>query len=150
VAVHTLRHDRRPFLLTVTTFDLSRTYSVRGDSVVAAASGAAVLLVSDRTVEAARVERLSTDAARMHALLDALLIPVWLRDEHQQLKYVNQAYRDAVDADDSLAADQLPEISVGTGLQSAKALAERAASQAVPPKVNGNMSSWGAPVILLS
>lgn len=84
MAVHTLRHDRRPFLLTVTTVDLSRTYSVRGDSVVADASGAAVMLVSDLTVEAARVERLSTDA---------------------------------VDADDSLAAYQLTEISVGTGLQ---------------------------------
>jgi hypothetical protein len=43
-----------------------------------------------------------------------------------------QAYRDAVDADDSLVADQLPEISVGTGLRSAKALAQRAASQAAP------------------
>ena len=62
MAVHTLRHDRRPFLLTVTTVDLSRTYSVSGDSVVADASGAAVMLVSDLTVEAARVERLSTDA----------------------------------------------------------------------------------------
>jgi len=41
-------------------------------------------LVPDRTVEAARVERLSTDA---------------------------------VDTDDSLAAYQLTEISVGTGLQ---------------------------------
>ena len=84
MAVHTLRHDRRPFLLTVTTVDLSRTYSVRGDSVVTDASGAAVMLVSDLTVEAARVERLSTDA---------------------------------VDADDSLAAYQLTEISVGTWLQ---------------------------------
>ena len=101
---------------------------------MADASGAAVLLVSDRTVEAARVERLSSDAAQMHELLDALPLPVWLRDEQQQLKYANQAYRDAVDADDSLAADQLPEISAGTGLQGAKALAERAASAAWPPK----------------
>ena len=84
MAVHTLRHDRRPFLLTVPPVDLSRTYSARGDSVVADASGAAVMLVSDLTVEAARVERLSTDA---------------------------------VDADDSLAAYQLTEISVGTWLQ---------------------------------
>jgi hypothetical protein len=65
-AVHTLRHDRRSFLLSVTTADLTRSFSVRGDSVVADASEAAVILVSDRTVEAARVERLSTDAARMH------------------------------------------------------------------------------------
>lgn len=143
-AVHTLRHDRRPFLLTVTTVDLSRTFSVRGDSVVADASGAAVLLVSDRTVEAARVERLSSDAAQMHELLDALPIPVWLRDEQQQLKYVNQAYRDAVDADDSLAADQLPEISAGTGLQGAKALAERAASQLGPQSERQHVVMRGA------
>jgi signal transduction histidine kinase len=143
-AVHTLRHDRRPFLLTVTTADLSRTFSVRGDSVVADASGAAVMLVSDRTVEAARVERLSTDAAQMHELLDALPIPVWLRDDQQQLKYVNQSYRNAVDADENLAADQLPEISVGTGLQSAKALAERATSQAAPQSERQHVVMGGA------
>ena len=90
-AVRSLRHDRRPFLLTVSSSDLTRTFSVRGDSIVANASGAALLLVSDRTVEAARVERLSTDAAQMYELLDALPIPVWLRDEQRHLKYVNQS-----------------------------------------------------------
>ncbi len=143
-AVHTLRHDRRPFLLTVSTVDLSRTFSVRGDSVVADASGAAVMLVSDRTVEAARVERLSNDTAQMHELLDALPLPVWLRDEQQQLKYANQAYRDAVDADDSLAADQLPEISAGTVLQNAKALAERAASEVSPQSDRQHVVMRGA------
>lgn len=131
-AVHSLRHERRPFLLPVKSADLSRTFSVRGDSVVADASGAAVMLVSDRTVDAARVERLSTDAAQMHDLLDALPVPVWMRDAQQKLKYANKAYREAVDAEDGLGADLLPEISAGTGLQSARDLAERAASQGSP------------------
>ena len=149
-AVHSLRHERRPFLLPVKSADLSRTFSVRGDSVVADATGTAVMLVSDRTVDAARVERLSTDAAQMHDLLDALPVPVWMRDAQQKLKYANKAYREAVDAEDGLGADLLPEISAGTGLQSARDLAERAASQGSPQSERQHVVMGGAPVTLLN
>ena len=57
---------------------------------------------------------------------------------------MNQAYRDVVDADDSLAADQLPEIFAGTGLQAAKALAERAASQLGPQSERQHVVMRGA------
>ncbi|NKB18921.1 MAG: PAS domain-containing protein [Alphaproteobacteria bacterium] len=143
-AVHTLRHDRQPFLLTVATADMTRTFLVRGDSVVADASGAAIMLVSDRTIEAARVERLSTDAAQMHELLDALPIPVWLRDDQQRLQYVNQAYREAVEVGESLVTDQLPEISAGTGSQSAKALAERTVLENAPQSDRQHVVMGGA------
>ncbi len=130
-AVGKLRHDRRPFLLTVSTLSDARTFSVRGDSVVADASGAAVIFVTDRTVEAARVKRLSGDAAQMHELLDVLPLPIWLRDDQQQIKYVNQAYRDAVDAGEDVSREDLPEIAAGDASYG-RDLAARAISEGAP------------------
>src|SRR5690606_38873204 len=88
--------------------------------------GAAVLLIGDRTVDAQRIDRLSVHAKEMHDLLDALPLPVWLRNGQLGLTYANRAYRDAVEAPDKTPYDQLPEIAAATGAGAGQSLAERA------------------------
>ena len=125
-AVTSLRQARTPFSLPLGTADGSRSFMLRGDCIVADGKGAAVLLIGERTVDAARIDRLAGDAQQMHRLFDALPLPVWMRGPDLSLKYANQAYRQAVEAADDLTVDRLPEIAAGPGSQGGRAVAERA------------------------
>jgi len=63
----------------------------------------------------------------LHKILDALPIPVWLRDSEFTLKYANQAYRVAVEAEDDTPYEDLPEIAPAVGANAGgAALAARA------------------------
>ena len=124
-AVTSLRGARTPFSLPLGTADGARSFSLRGYCVVADGKGAAMLLIGERTVDAARIDRLARDAQQMHRLFDALPLPVWMRGPDLSLKYANHAFRRAVEAADDFPAEQLPEIAAGPGAQ---AVAERARS----------------------
>ncbi len=125
-AVAALRDARKPFEMQLSASDRSRNFSVRGDSVLLAGGGAAALLVGDRSVDAARIARLSRDARQMHLLFDALPVPVWMRSTDLSLKYANKAYRRAVEASDDHPVSRLPEIAAGPGTRSGRVVAERA------------------------
>jgi signal transduction histidine kinase len=125
-AVAALRGERKPFAMQIYTSDRSRNFSVRGDCVLSADGGATVLLVGERSVDAARIDRLSRDARQMHLLFDALPVPVWMRGPDLSLKYANQAYRRAVEAVDDFPVERLPEIAAGPGPQGGRVVAERA------------------------
>jgi PAS domain-containing protein len=121
-----LRDARKPFAMQLSTADQSRNFSIRGDCILSADGGAAALLVGERSVDAARIDRLSSDARQMHLLFDALPVPVWMRGPDLSLKYANQAYRRAVEAVDDFPVERLPEIAAGSGPQGGRAVAERA------------------------
>jgi signal transduction histidine kinase len=144
-AVEELRQNRQDFSIAVKTRDGARTFAVRGDSVVAGAVGAAVILIGDRTADAGQIARLTTHSAELHQILDALPIPVWLRDGKFSLKYVNSAYRAAVEADNDTPYDQLPEIAAAVGAQAGgAALAARARAAGTPQSEKRHVVMSGA------
>ncbi|WP_241911904.1 PAS domain-containing sensor histidine kinase [Telmatospirillum siberiense] len=93
-----------------------------------------VLWVRDVTEGAAAVENLSherhdlgAERDRLRAVLDALPMPVWMRDGDLALVYCNQAYARAVDAEaPEAAAEAGVELVPGAALREARALAARA------------------------
>ena len=144
-AVDGLRQNRRDFGITVKMRDGVRTFSVRGDSVVAGAVGAAVMLIGDRTADAGQIARLATHSAELHQILDALPIPVWLRDADFSLKFANHAYRAAVEADEDTPYDQLPEIAAAVGAKAGDAaLAARARAAGMPQSEERHVVMAGA------
>lgn len=93
-----------------------------------------LLWVRDITEESAEADRLAAESLyltgqchRLRSLLDALPLPVWMRDGDLALVYCNAAYARAVDAADpeSVIAQGI-ELAAGTGLREARALAARA------------------------
>jgi signal transduction histidine kinase len=129
-AVDGLRHQRREFDLTVRTPDGGRIFSLRGDCVVAGAMGAAVLLIGERTADIKQIDRLQSESQALHRVLDALPVPVWVRDNTLGLKYANQAYREAVEADGGIRDEDLPElVASGRPTDSGQALARRAQTE---------------------
>jgi len=133
-AVDALRGERRAVTLNVRTGDGARTFALRGDCVAAEDGTATVLTIADRSVDAARIDRLGSESRRLHALLDALPLPVWLRDGELGLVYVNRAYRDAVEAPDDAAVGAMPEIAAGIGPTGGRALAARARAAGEPQR----------------
>ncbi len=99
-----------------------------------------VLWMRDVTEGAAAVESLSherhdlgTERDRLRALLDALPLPVWLRDGDLALISCNQSYAQAVDAPS--AADAVEgghELVPGAAMREARALAARARASGLP------------------
>jgi signal transduction histidine kinase len=84
--------------------------------------GAAALAVLS-----AENRHLAAERDRLAALLDALPMPVWLRDGDLSLTYCNQAYARAVDRDSAKAAlEGGVELVPGAGAREARALAARA------------------------
>ncbi len=134
-AVETLRDERRAFELSVRTGDGARTFALRGDCVAAEDGTATILTIADRSLDAARIERLGAESQRLHALLDALPLPVWLRDGDLGLVYVNRAYRDAVESEDDTAIGELPEIAAGIGPTGGRTIAARARAAETPQHV---------------
>ena len=144
-AVDGLRQNRRDFSLSVKTRDGGRTFAVRGDNVVAGTVGATVLLIGDRTADAGQIARLASHSAELHQTLDALPIPVWLRDGKFTLKYANRAYRAAVEADEDVPYNELPEIAAAVGTQSGgAALAARARAAGTPQSEERHVVIAGA------
>jgi signal transduction histidine kinase len=125
-AVDGLRHQRHEFELTVQTRNGGRIFSLRGDCVVAGAMGAAVLLIGERTEDVKQIDNLASEVMMMRQVLDALPVPVWVRDNTLGLKYANQAYRDAVEADSGIRDQDLPEFTAsGSPAGHGQALAKR-------------------------
>ena len=144
-AVAGLRQNRNDFSLTVTSRDGARIFAVRGDSVVSGAVGASVLLIDDRTSVAGQIARLAVHSGELHQILDALPIPVWLRDADFTLKYANRAYRAAVEADENTPDDQLPEIAAAVGAKAGGvALAARARAAGIPQSEERHVVIAGA------
>lgn len=93
-----------------------------------------VLWMRDVTEGAAAVENLSherrdlgAERDRLRAVLDALPMPVWMRDGDLALVYSNQAYAHAVDAETPEAvAEAGTELVPGAAVREARALAARA------------------------
>ncbi len=106
-AVHTLRGEGRGFLMTVTS---TRRRLIEAEGRVVA--GRAVLRLRDisgiekQLLELGeRHDKLFSDVSTMSALLNTLPAPVWARDAHGRLLFVNAAYAravEAVDADDAV------------------------------------------------
>ncbi len=101
-AVETLRGNGHGFTMTLTT-RAGRPLEADGRAV----AGRAVLRLRDISgIElelmdlAARHDRLTGDVEIMKALLNSLPAPVWARDPHGRLIFVNAAYARAVEADD--------------------------------------------------
>ena len=107
-AVDALRLQRQEFDLTVRTKNGERVFLLRGDCVVSGAIGAAVLLIGERTSDITQINRLEAESQALHRVLDALPVPVWIRDNALELKYANQAYREAVEADREVSHENLP------------------------------------------
>jgi len=105
-AVDRLRKDGRGFVMTLTT-SAGRPLEAEGRAV----AGRAVLRLRDVSgIEselmdlAARHDGLISDVETMKALLNSLPAPVWARDEGGRLIFVNSAYAQAVEAEDSTDA----------------------------------------------
>ncbi|HEY1474792.1 MAG TPA: PAS-domain containing protein [Pseudolabrys sp.] len=102
-AVDALRSDGRSFLMTLTT-RAGRPLEAEGRAV----AGRAVLRLRDVSgIEselmdlAGRHDRLMGDVETLKGLLNSLPAPVWARDQHGRLIFVNSAYARAVDAEDT-------------------------------------------------
>ena len=99
-----------------------------------------VLWMRDVTEGAAAVENLShqrrdlgTERDRLLALLDAVPLPIWLRDGDLALIYCNQAYALAVDAASPAAAVEAgTELVPAAAVREARALAARARASGLP------------------
>ncbi|MGE5548801.1 MAG: ATP-binding protein [Solirubrobacterales bacterium] len=91
-------------------------------------SGAAVVEDLARSLQA-----LASETAYFKALIDALPMPVWLRDEDLSLVAVNRAYAHAVDAGgvDAAIAAQI-ELAADASVREARALAARARAAGEP------------------
>jgi len=105
-AVERLRGEGHGFIMNLTT-RAGRPIEAEGRAV----GGSAILRLRDVSgferdlIElAARHERLSSDVETMKGLLDSLPAPVWARDAHGHLIFVNAAYARAVEAADSMDA----------------------------------------------
>ncbi len=105
-SVDALRNDGRGFAITLTT-RTGRPVEVEGRAV----GGSAILRLRDVSglerdlVElAARHDKLMGDVEIMKGLLDALPTPVWARDPHGRLIFVNSSYARAVEATDATDA----------------------------------------------
>jgi len=101
-AVERLRGEGHGFVMNLTT-RVGRPIEAEGRAV----GGSAILRLRDVSgferdlIElAARHEKLASDVATMRELLDSLPAPVWARDQHGQLVFVNEAYARAVEAND--------------------------------------------------
>jgi signal transduction histidine kinase len=141
-AVDDLRRDGVGFELDLDLPDGGRRVGVHGVR-AAAPDGEALadlLWVRDVTEGAAVVEdlqqrllALATDAAHARGLLDALSVPVWLRDDDLSLLTVNAAYAAAVDAPSpaTVIAHQIELASDGL-VREARALAARARAAGEP------------------
>jgi signal transduction histidine kinase len=99
-AVEALRADGVGFALALTTLS-DRSIEVTGRAI----GGRAVLRLRDVTgvqrelsEMAARYAALTVDLESIHALVDALPAPAWMRDGTGKLSFVNAAYANAVDA----------------------------------------------------
>jgi signal transduction histidine kinase len=105
-AVEALRSRGEAFSMTLTTL-AGHPVEVQGRAI----GGRAVLRLKDASgvkrdlVElVGRYDKLSTEAASLRALVEALPSPVWARDAAGQLNFVNAAYARAVEAKDSADA----------------------------------------------
>jgi signal transduction histidine kinase len=72
------------------------------------------------------IERLGGERARLRALLDALPVPAWLRDNDLGLSFCNKAYGDAIESDPETAVREQREIAESVIANQGRALAERA------------------------
>jgi signal transduction histidine kinase len=105
-SVQTLRDEGRAFVTTLTT-TAGRPIEAEGRAV----GGSAILRLRDvsglerELIDlAARHDRSLSDLGTMTALLESLPAPVWARDDHGRLIFVNSAYARAVEAADATDA----------------------------------------------
>ncbi|WP_255448516.1 ATP-binding protein [Telmatospirillum sp. J64-1] len=142
LAVAALRQDGRGFELELPLRDGMRRVLVIGMR-AADADGrvmADTLWMRDVTEGSAEFDRLAgereeltSELARLQALLDLLPVPVWMRDGDLALIYCNEAYARAVDAPSTeLAVEEGAELAAGPALRQARALAARARAAASP------------------
>jgi signal transduction histidine kinase len=111
-----------------------------------------VLWMRDVTLGATEVETLShqrrdlgVERDRLRALLDALPMPVWLRDDDLSLVYCNQAYARAVDAaspEEAVAGGN--ELVAAAAVREARALAARARAAGMPRSESFHLVAEGA------
>lgn len=80
-----------------------------------------------------RADALAAERDRLRALLDALPVPVWLRDGDLSLRHANQAYAKAVDAESGEEAVRRGlELVPASAVRQARALAARARAAGTP------------------
>lgn len=105
--------------------------------------------VSDSAVAvddlARSLHALAADATYLKALIDALPMPVWLRDEDLSVLMVNQAYARAVEVADAEAAVQAQvELAADENVREARALAARARAAGEPRSASFHLVLAGA------
>jgi signal transduction histidine kinase len=71
-------------------------------------------------------ERVSGERMRLKALLDALPVPAWLRNNDLSLAFCNRAYGEAIESDPETAVREQREIAESVIAHQGRALAERA------------------------
>lgn len=137
-----LRRDGDPFEIELPLPEGGRRVHATGMR-VAGADGehlADIVWMADVTDGAAVVEdlarslqALASDTAYIRVLLDALPMPVWLRDDDLSLVAVNRAYARAVDAESPEAAVAAgTELAADASVREARALAARARAAGEP------------------
>ena len=153
-AVADLRSDGHVFQLDLTLAAGGRRIQAGGAR--AASAGGETLAdlvwfrdVSDRAWAvddlARSLRALAADAAYLKALLDALPMPVWLRDEDLSVLMVNRAYAAAVEADSPEAAVQgQVELAADDHVREARALAALARAAGEPRSAGFHMVLGGA------
>lgn len=141
-AADRLRADGTSFQVDLTMADHARRIQVMGGRAAAAdgtrladliwfrdeSAGTAALDDLDRSFQA-----LAQRSARAQALIDALPVPAWLRDEDLSILMVNRAYAAAVEAEgaDAVVAAQV-ELASDDHVREARALAARARAAQEP------------------
>ena len=128
-AIEALERDGDGFRLVLRPKQGPAAVSVSGarlDGPAEAVDRSAFLWFQDVSEEVTRFERAEAECALREALLDALPVPVWLRDEAFRLSYCNAAYAGAVDRErESAVADSVELLDQAQG-EPGQALARQA------------------------
>lgn len=153
-AVDRLRQDGDSFEMDVTLDQSTRRIRAMGTRAANPAGDMLADLVWFRDVSdsagavddlARSLHALAADATYLKALIDALPMPVWLRDEDLSVLMVNQAYARAVEAASPEAAlhDQV-ELAADDTVREARALAARARASGEPRSAEFHLVLAGA------
>jgi signal transduction histidine kinase len=128
-AVAELRASGKDFLETLKLKDKPRFILVHGKRISAGAASMDFLGFQDTTDALSLLIEREREAQRLRGLLDALPVPLWMRDENQLIQDCNAAYVRAVEAPDrDTVLSESREIAEGPAALSVRALAGRAQS----------------------
>lgn len=125
-AMHHLQADGLGFDLAMTAEATGRTLRIQGRRGRAGGDVFDVLWFTDATALADEARRQAEAAASFRTMLDALPVPVWIRNPDLAIAWCNTAYGDAVDAAAEDAVAECRELTAASGRSDPLAAARRA------------------------